>query len=398
MKFILTTLLVSVRVLVAATSQGVVVGWGANPGGGAPVPTIGVPFLSNAVSIAAGESHGLALLADGTVYCWGWGEPPQGNKANGLVKVDDEVLRNVKAITAGAYCGLALKSDGRLVGWDLVVPSGLSNVMVVDAGNSHWLVLNVDGTIGGWPGLWGDRWDLVVPSGLSNVMAVAAGFSHWLVLNDDGTIRGWPGLWGDRPPELNANSPTVQGLAAQVGMEFATNYAYRDKLQPRHGVMSGVSNAVGIAVSQTPCGSTLVLRNDGKVLAWNYRGGVQVVPEGLSNVVEIAAGGYENLALKSDGTVEAWANDGAKIHLPADLAVPAGLSDVAAIAAGFSHCLALKRDGSMVAWGDNSWHQTDVPPGLTNIVAIAAGDTFSLAIQSKSSLPVTNELPFFRLP
>ena len=45
---------------------------------------------------------------------------------------------------------------------------------------------------------------------------------------------------------------------------------------------------------------------------------------------------------------------------------------VTAIAAGGWHSLALKADGSIVGWGDNGFGQIDVP-GATNFVAIAAG-------------------------
>ena len=54
------------------------------------------------------------------------------------------------------------------------------------------------------------------------------------------------------------------------------------------------------------------------------------------------------MALKADGTVVAWGDNG---EGQAD--VPAGLTDVIAIAAGTSHSVALKSDGTVVAWGFN---------------------------------------------
>ena len=64
--------------------------------------------------------------------------------------------------------------------------------------------------------------------------------------------------------------------------------------------------------------------------------------------------------------------------------VPSGLTDVVDVAAGGGHNLALKSDGTVVAWGYNSNGQTDVPSGLTDVVDVAAGDYHSLALTQKS--------------
>ena len=68
----------------------------------------------------------------------------------------------------------------------------------------------------------------------------------------------------------------------------------------------------------------------------------------MSGVTAVAAGGWHNLALKSDGTVVGWGDNGAGQATP-----PAGLTDVIAIAAGFLHSLALNSDGTVVGWGSN---------------------------------------------
>ena len=95
----------------------------------------------------------------------------------------------------------------------------------------------------------------------------------------------------------------------------------------------------------------------------------------LTNVVAIAAGSAHSLALRSDGTVVAWGDDG-----DGQANVPFGLNNVVAVAAGGFNSLALKNDGSVVTWGDNSAGQSSVPVGLSNVVAIAAGYLHSLAL------------------
>src|SRR5205814_290424 len=83
-------------------------------------------------------------------------------------------------------------------------------------------------------------------------------------------------------------------------------------------------------------------------------------PNGLSNVVALAAGSIQSLALKSDGSVVSWGSGSSGVTN-----VPPGLGDVVAIAGGAQHCLALRRDGTVVAWGNNASGQTNVPSWLT---------------------------------
>jgi alpha-tubulin suppressor-like RCC1 family protein len=125
---------------------------------------------------------------------------------------------------------------------------------------------------------------------------------------------------------------------------------------------------------------------------------------GLSGVVSVAAGTYHSLALLSNGTVLAWGeNSEGQLGLGSDkgpetchtypcstrpMLVP-GLANVVAIAAGADQSLALLADGTVMAWGDaengqsgsgpvsNTCECNDHPvqvPGVSNAVAIAAGE------------------------
>jgi len=62
--------------------------------------------------------------------------------------------------------------------------------------------------------------------------------------------------------------------------------------------------------------------------------------------------------------------------------VPDGLTNVVAIAAGRDHCMALTSGGSVVAWVDYYYSPDEifVPANLANVKAIAAGGFHSLAI------------------
>lgn len=117
-----------------------------------------------------------------------------------------------------------------------------------------------------------------------------------------------------------------------------------------------------------------------EIVGWgNISHGLPSIPLGI-DFVAISGGGYHNLALRRDGSVVAWGENGS-----GQTDVPAGLDDVMAIAAGGDHSLALRQDGSLVAWGDNSSGQTTVPSG-NDFMAIAAGGWHSLAVQADGTI------------
>ena len=128
----------------------------------------------------------------------------------------------------------------------------------------------------------------------------------------------------------------------------------------------------------------------GIVVGWGDNSDNQsTVPTALTNVVAVAAGGFQSLALNADGTVAGWGSyfDGSN-SVP--VTVPNGLSSVAAVAAGADHCLALKSNGTVVAWGTyfngSAWAPMPVPAGLTNVVAIACGGYQSLALKASGAV------------
>jgi hypothetical protein len=81
------------------------------------------------------------------------------------------------------------------------------------------------------------------------------------------------------------------------------------------------------------------------------------------------------MALQSNGIVTVWGDNSY-----GETNVPDGLSNVVAIAAGDNHCLALKNDGTITSWGDNDFGQIDIPVGLTNVIGISACGAHSMAV------------------
>jgi uncharacterized delta-60 repeat protein len=101
--------------------------------------------LDNVVQVAAGYSHGLALLNNGTVAAWGSNSMGKLNVPAGLT--------DVVAIAAGETFSLALKSDGTVHAWGTnpYGPAGwsnpiASNVVAIDAVGSNASALTRSGT------------------------------------------------------------------------------------------------------------------------------------------------------------------------------------------------------------------------------------------------------------
>ena len=133
--------------------------------------------LSNVVAISAGGYHNAVLNGDSTVFTWGetiWeGTVPSG-------------LSNVVAAGSGNIYSAALKSDGSVTTWGGGIPApppGLHFISIA-AGGAMTFGLEANGTVVGW----GDNssGELLIPSGLTNVTAVSAGDYSGLALVGDG--------------------------------------------------------------------------------------------------------------------------------------------------------------------------------------------------------------------
>jgi hypothetical protein len=275
------------------TSQ--VVAWGSNYSGQMNVPA----NLTNAIAIAAGDSHSLVLRADGRVMAWGLNSAGQTNVPASLT--------NASAVAAGGTHSLALRSDGRVVAWgnngsgQANVPASLTNASAVAAGSAHSLALRADGRVVAWG--YNGNGNTDVPANLTNASAVAAGSGHSLALRADRRVVAW-GYNGYGQTNVPAN----------------------------------LTNPIAIAAGY---GHSLALCADGRVVAWGWSlDGQTNVPASLTNAIAIAAGYSYSLALRADGRITAWGGS-----VIGTTNIPASLTNASAIAAGYSHSLALISSG-----------------------------------------------------
>jgi hypothetical protein len=230
----------------ALTRQGNLAGWGDNFRGqlgdgtfdnrNSPVSCGGIGGC--VIAVSCGETHTIALRADGVVY--GWGNNLFGCLGRGF---DDGVrysipaqvvgLTNVVAISASRYMNLALKADGTVWAWGSnvfgqlgigpspsAVPTptqinGLPAIRAITAGGDAGFAIGVDGSAWSWgrdyEGFLGTGMSIGgrnVPGSMALVdpLQIVAGEGLWgAALMSDRTVR----VWGYNVEWINGSSTPV---------------------------------------------------------------------------------------------------------------------------------------------------------------------------------------------
>jgi alpha-tubulin suppressor-like RCC1 family protein len=356
-------------------------GDGTNVNRTTPVAMVGV---TSPTIMSVGEVHGLAVQS-GQLVAWGHNKSGQlGNGTNNDANTPMPVagLSNVVSVAAGNAFSIAVLADGSVKAWGNNQSGQLGNG---NAPNDTNTPVDVSG---------------LGPS--SGVVAVSAGDAHVLALKSDGSVWAWG---NNQTGELgDGSAPTDHDTPVAV---------------------SGLGPGSGVVAIASGGSFSLALKADGSVFAWgNNQSGqlgdgtaptdqptpVPVKNLGPGGAVRIAAGSTTSYALRSDGTVLAWGNNGVGElgdgNAPQDKHTPQpipGLGNVVAIAAGSEHALALLGDGTVMAWGDNALGQigdgtTDrrltpvkvsgIDPG-SGVTAVLAGGGHSHAIITAQGTPPT---------
>jgi alpha-tubulin suppressor-like RCC1 family protein len=316
-------------------------GWGSNEHGQLGLPTASTgqhtpihlaTVSGRLVALEAGERHGLALDADGDVRAWGnnvYGQLGDGVVGDYTWRMQPQRVGlpgPAAAIAAGGTHSLAALRDGTVRAWGenargqigdgtggTTPPVGVFNppfyrprpvtvrdltgVRRVAAGFQHSLALGVDGRVWSWGDNVAGQLGRAIPggvvatvpgavAGLADVTAIAAGHHHSLALRSDGTVWSW-----------GSNSRGQLG----TGGGSASS--------PSPAQVPGLSNVIAIAAGQA---HSMALRSDGTVWTW-----------GANDNGQLGSGGFD-----------------AGRATPAQ--VP-GLTRITAIAAGASHSLAIRR-------------------------------------------------------
>jgi alpha-tubulin suppressor-like RCC1 family protein len=275
-------------------SAGQLRAWGADSDG----QISRLPTENTYIAVAAGDAHGLALRADGTIMAWGQNDSGQCNVPAGTYR----------AVAAGADFSLAIRTDGSLAAWGgnsdgqvSRAPTG-KDFAAVDGGEAFAVALRANGSLVAWGN---DRWGQVsgVPKG-TGFTAVVAGDAHGVALRSDGSLASW-GHWA-----------AIQDTPAR-----------------------GPFTAIG--AGGTFC---VALRNDGSLTWWGfdpYDAGLAKVPAG-NDYTALAAGYLHCLALKKDGSIVGWgAGTDSSGHPNWGQAKPPAGRTYTALAAGLYYSVAL---------------------------------------------------------
>lgn len=145
--------------------------------------------VTNAISVAAGNAHAVAVLNDGRVAAW-------GNNSYRQTAVPANLV-GVKSVAAGYNHTLALLQNGNVVAWgsnefgETNVPSNVTDATSIAAGYCFSLVLLADGHVVAWGCDWYGQ--NIVPDDVTNAVAIAVADEHCLALLEDGRVVAWGG-------------------------------------------------------------------------------------------------------------------------------------------------------------------------------------------------------------
>lgn len=252
---------------------------------------------------------------------------------------------------------LALKTDGTLWGWGNNNAGQLgdgTSASYIIGGSHHWVkgpfgCKRDTGNYGMMEGTFVYN-GKTVPGKIgtdTNWLTISTYYSHTAALKTDGTLWAWGNNYDGQLGDNRTSDRKT--IPTKIGLD--TNWS---------------TIAVGWPY-------TMALKTNGTLWAWGDNGFGQLgdgtktdkyVPTQItgSNWACIAVGTYHSHAIKTDGTLWSWGwnkygqlGDGTYV----DKNTPAQISgsNWSTITAGGAHCLALKTDGTLWAWGDNSFGQ-----------------------------------------
>ena len=238
--------------------------------------------------------------------------------------------------------------------------AGGSNWKQVAGGNNHTAAIKTDGTLWTWglnaSGQLGVNntnrgcTPVTTSTGGTNWKQVACGRVHTAAVKTDGTL--W--TWGSN-------------VGGQLGDNTAINRS-----------TPVTTFAGGTNWKQVACGGyfTSAIKTDGTLWGWGNNGNGQLGVNdtasdrstpvttfaGGTNWKQVACGGYFTSAIKTDGTLWGWGESGngqlgdnafTNLGKSTPVTTFAGGTNWKQVACGFRHTAAIKTDGTLWGWGTN---------------------------------------------
>lgn len=296
-------------------------------------------------SVATGFQHSLAVTANGNVCAWGsnnYGQLGLRNTDDAFAPAIIPGLDGVLSVTAGAMSSAALKNDGTVWVWgenlsgqlgtssfssvnSPIKVEGLYNIVNIGAGNFHMIAVDSDGAVYTWgnnyKGQLGDGTTTNRPyaaavQGISEVAAVAGGSSHSVVLKKDGTVWQW-GIKNDnagRQPGSNEELKSISMTPVKVEIDDVVSISAKGNntlALKRGGSVLGWGMGYKPHPIQYGINGDATMQRGGKTFAQNRKGEwVSLDSATLKQMALVAAGWNHNCAVRNDGTISAWGENG----------------------------------------------------------------------------------------
>jgi len=320
-----------------------------------------VTGLSGATAIAAGAYHTCAIVAGGTVKCWG--SSAFGSLGNGMVGPDAAVpvtvpnLSGVVSIAAGWYVTCAVLADGTVQCW----------------GDRNSGVL-------GYSQVFPD--DVLSPVAmpfLSNVAAIAIGGDHACARLKTLAVVCWgrnnAGQLGDGTTNDSVTAVTVPGVTSR---ELAAGIEHTCALQNNTSVRCWGGNSHGSLGDGT-----------------TNRSLTPVFAQGLSQVQSLSSGAttFNTCAVRQFGNIACWGdNDFGQLGngIAGPSLVPSfipGIVTAASSGLGLKHTCTVTTSGLVLCWGANIQHQLGVstdPAQLSTTPLPVPGYGFGVSVPGQS--------------
>ncbi len=376
----------------AWTNQGEVLCWGHGADGRLGHGTLSdksiataVEGLADAVAVAAGGAHSCAIDEAGALFCWGANDVGQigdGTASPGDVKLGPSLVEGLAAAAAGVVAGSTttcarLADDGSVSCWGAGQPAPapvldgdgapLLATTTLAAGDAFTCAL-----VATTPWCWGELGDgsphaVPLPS---EVSGLAAGGAHACLLELDGGLscvgaNAWAQL-GDGS-QLSTSAPTLAGLLA---------------IEP---AAVGAGGAHTCAIDGAGSAWCWGLNRRGQ-LGFGLAGEDSDSPLPVSAVAspaQVTVGESHVCATSDDGVTACWGagadgqlGDGSAADWPAPVTLPESAPALSAVSAGATHTCGLDSGGIPSCWGDGVATPV-VALGVPPLSTVAAGDGFT---------------------
>jgi alpha-tubulin suppressor-like RCC1 family protein len=324
-------------------------------------------------------AHMAAIKTDGTLWTWGRSNSGQLGNNNSLDRSTPITTfaggTNWKQVACGGYVMSAIKTDGTLWVWGTCNYGKLGNNL---GSNSRFTPVTTF-------------------AGGTNWKQVAGGYDHTAAIKTDGTLWVWGG--GILVSGQLGDNTTISRSTPVTTFAGGTNW------------------------KQVACGAnhTAAIKNDGTLWVWGLNTFGQLGDNtatqrntpvttfaGGTNWKQVSCGNYYTTAVKTDGTLWTWGNNGSgqlgdntaifNTSKSTPITTFAGGTNWTQVICKGNSTLAIKTDGTLWGWGSEyyqelgtNWSSTDVKQAQTfaggnNWKQVSGGASNSAAIKTDGTL------------